>query len=171
MVYGLQINGFVFAPTTTTTTSSAATSTPTSTSATTTSPAGGNNGKSSGLSTGGKIGVGVGVSLGALGLISLLLAWFLIRRHRKKWQPDEPAMEHVGYTPELPTTGRFSRKPVGSARTSTRTSVPHTMSPPPSETLWGENPNTYDPAHDGTSPQHDGLHEMSATLKVPFSET
>lgn len=38
----------------------------------------------SGLSSGAKAGIGVGVSLGVVGICSLLAALFLIRRHRKK---------------------------------------------------------------------------------------
>jgi hypothetical protein len=167
-VYGFQIDGYVFAPTTTsgsilaTATSPSTTGAATSTTTTGTTP-GTNNSHSSGLGTGAKIGIGVGVSLGALGFLSLLLALFLIRRNQRKWQENRPPMEYSSYTPELGNTERVTRNPVSSPRSSTRSSAPpQVMSPQPSETIWEENvPAGYDPSKDGVLPQ-DGAHEIHA---------
>jgi hypothetical protein len=60
-------------------TSAASSSSPTSSSQTNTSIPSPN---SSGLSTGAKAGIGVGVALGTIGLCSLLLAVFLLRRRK-----------------------------------------------------------------------------------------
>lgn len=69
------------------------------------------------MSPGAKAGIGVGVSLGALGLIALLLAVFMLRRRKQtpganynggnvynpNTAPDTSKVQHPGaYTPELP---------------------------------------------------------------------
>jgi hypothetical protein len=103
-VYGVHLNGYIFgttssSPTAMTTsansTSSTGTTSSTSTSATS-SPTGG---ASSGLSSGAKAGIGVGVTIGAIGVLSLIAAWLLIRRHRRK---AEYTMELAGNAGPLP---------------------------------------------------------------------
>ena len=84
-VYGVPVNGYVFAPTTTTM-SGRATSSSDDTSALTNAPTSGSTSVPAriGLSSGEKAGIGVGVTLAILGLRTLLVAWFLIRQHRRK---------------------------------------------------------------------------------------
>jgi hypothetical protein len=100
-VFGVHLNGYVLATTSSsapaTTSMSATTSATTSLSTSTTSASSSaasstNAAASSGLSSGVKAGIGVGVAVGAIGIMSLIAAWFLIRRHRRK----------ADYTAEVP---------------------------------------------------------------------
>lgn len=166
-VYGFQVNGYVFQATTTAPTTSSTNTGPTTTQASTGTP------HSSSLSQGTKIGIGVGVSLGVIGLLSLLAALFLVRRYRRKRQPDVlvPPMEHTpAYTetPELSNTDRFSQRPTINPGLSTRASIPQGMPPQQSEMVW-EDANGAEASKDGTSPQNGRSHEMSATPQGPLS--
>lgn len=80
-------------------------------------------------------------------------------------------MEYTpAYTPELSNTDRFSQKPtIIGPGSPTRASVPQGMPPQQRETVWEDPHAAYNPSKDGTLPQHDGSHEMSATLKAPLS--
>lgn len=118
-VWAAHINGFVFSTSITSTlvgrtTALLATAQPTSSLI------------SSSLITGARVGIGVGVSLSVLGFCSLLLAFFLIRRHVSSNPSDRPC----------------------------------------EESLVGQ-----DTLHEVELRQQDSVHEMSATLKVPFETT
>jgi len=131
-VYGIPVNGYNFAASTTTTTSSPSSATtnslttgPTNTSAfpssSTPTATGSTN---AGLSPGAKAGIGVGVSLGILGLISLIAAIFLLRRRRPKKEtafnnatelPSPPENPHPTYkfASELKATAPLSEMDSG----------------------------------------------------------
>ena len=81
-------------------------------------------------------------------------------------------MENAALTPELPTTKTFRRKPVASERisTMTATSIPPIASPKPAGTLWEDTVAEPDASHEVRLAQQDDIHEMSATLKLPFSD-
>ncbi len=118
-VYAVQLNGYVFAPASTTssitsTGSSSAlglasettsTSTGSATSGTS-SPT--NISTSSGLSTGAKAGIGIGVALGVIGIASLVLALFIVKRRKGKntGPSDDPSAQLGGgnsyYAPVSP---------------------------------------------------------------------
>jgi hypothetical protein len=93
LVSAIQMNGWNFVPTTTisssTTTSAPTTSTPTQTTSSASSPTA----AAASDDTGRNIGIGVGVSLGTIGLLSLLFAlWFVRRRRRGATPPNPPVM-------------------------------------------------------------------------------
>ncbi|KAF8853148.1 hypothetical protein BDZ45DRAFT_748880 [Acephala macrosclerotiorum] len=81
-------------------------------------------------------------------------------------------IENAALTPELPTTEAFRRKPAASQRTSTTTatSIPQMASPKPVDILWEDTLTGPDTSHEVGLAQQDDIHEMSATLKVPFSD-
>lgn len=88
-VYAVHLNGYIFgttssSPTAITTSASSTSPTGTTSSTSTSATSSPTSGASSGLSSGAKAGIGVGVTIGAIGILSLIAAWFLIRRHRRK---------------------------------------------------------------------------------------
>lgn len=172
-VYGVQINGFIFSTPTTSTTASTTNASETSTTPTISSAINQQSSTSSsaGLTTGAKIGIGVGVSLSVLGLCALVLAFFLVRRSKSKvWQMDGSPVESTTL-PEQNGKEPILRKPVASQRISTRASVAQTVSPKPSSTPWEDTLVGPDTSHEVGLAQQDSVHEMSATLKVPFESS
>lgn len=110
-VYGIPMNGYVFASASLAATTTTATPAPVtsssrinvSTSVATNVPAGTPN--PSRLSLGAKAGIGVGVTLAILGLCTFVTAWVLIRRHRRRH------LDTAYLTNSYDQTSFFHRKP------------------------------------------------------------
>ncbi|KUJ23401.1 uncharacterized protein LY89DRAFT_728152 [Mollisia scopiformis] len=181
-VYAVPINGYVFADATTSTSQSKTSTagaivpqTPTIPQTSTPLPATTSistlnvNSSTSGLSTGAKIGICVGTSLAVLGFCGLIVAFFLIRRSKNSIRQHERGslMETRALTPELPDSETIRRKPVASQRASATTTATQTTSPRAPDTIW-EDP---DASNEGEQVQQEGVHEMGATLQVPFSDS
>jgi hypothetical protein len=96
VINGIQMNGWNFVPVSTTSTSSSTSSTSTTSSSTaaqstttissTPIPA-----SSTTDNTGRNVGIGVGVSLGAIGILSTIFAVWFVRRRRRSTNPNYPA--------------------------------------------------------------------------------
>lgn len=106
-VYAVHVNGYVFAPSSTSSPTSSATSTSSTTSSTASpSPTPSNTASSGGLSTGAKAGIGIGVALGVLGIGALILAFFLVKRHRNKRLSKDPAPTELSGYSDSPGIGK-----------------------------------------------------------------
>jgi len=99
-VYGVQLNGYVFAPSSTTSSSSSILSLATSTRPTV-SPTSSQRPSTGGLSTGARAAIGVGVSLAVLGLCALFVTLFCIRRYRKKAGASDTSANSNDSSPPL----------------------------------------------------------------------
>ncbi|PMD59208.1 uncharacterized protein K444DRAFT_664331 [Hyaloscypha bicolor E] len=99
-VFGVQLNGYIFAPSSTASSSSSILSLATSTGPTV-SPTSSQTPSTGGLSTGVRAAIGVGVSLAVLGLCALFVSLFCIRRYRKKAAASDSGVNFNGSSPPL----------------------------------------------------------------------